>query len=122
MTGTFDDFASRTFVKVAIRMQKSLDIDVKAFEMIVGLPESEFERYLQDVPPKAPSEVANRTRLFATTLANLSRIVGEKNDDTLRSWLYSENTTLHGKPIDLMQTQDGLTEVSEYVADRLDRH
>jgi hypothetical protein len=56
--------------------------------------------------------------MFIRAAESLMAIVGNGNDQSERSWLRSVNIALKGKPIELMQTPDGLSNGMDYVETR----
>jgi len=61
-----------------------------------------------------PFEMA---QLFLRMFRSLDSIVGS-DDVAAQSWLTTENTALHGRPIDLIQTVAGLVSTASYLDSR----
>jgi len=51
--------------------------------------------------------------LFVRVFRSLDSIVG--NEATARNWLQSENSTLNGRPIELIRSTEGLVRVVQYL-------
>ncbi len=86
---------------------------------ILGVSESFISRMKQNkaVLSGKSFELA---ALFVRLFRGLDAITG--NPETSRNWMRSENSVLHGLPIDLVKSVVGLTRVQAYVDSRRARN
>lgn len=104
--------------KAVIRAAEHLDIPGKTLSEIIGLSEATVSRMKSGQYHLAGADKSfELAALFVRLFRSLDAITGG-DDESSRSWLRSENTVLHARPIDLIQTIRGLTETVMYVDSR----
>jgi len=101
-----------------IRAAEHLDISNATLGAIIGVSQPTVSRmktgsYRLSEGSK-PFEMA---QLFLRMFRSLASIVGS-DDVAAQSWLTTENTALHGRPIDLIQTVTGLVSTASYLDSR----
>jgi len=106
---------SALVTQAAIRAAGRLGITNKVLARIIGVSESTVSRMSKGghalEADQKPFELA---LLFVRLYRSLDAIVG--GDDTVASrWLSNPNTALDGRPLDLIQTVSGLTNVIQYL-------
>ena len=104
--------------KATLRAADRLAIKNNALAKIVGVSEPTITRmrrgaYVLDNGNKA-FELA---LLFIRLYRSLDSIV-DGNDDVARSWISNNNLALRGRPLDLIQSVSGLTNVIQYLDTR----
>lgn len=101
--------------KATLRAAAHLDLSNRALGKILGLSEATISRMRAGARAldrnQKPYEIA---ALFVRLYRGLDAIVG--GDDKVASqWLRNRNVALDGKPIELIQTLQGLMHVIQYV-------
>lgn len=104
--------------KATLRAADRLAIKNNALAKIVGVSEPTITRmrrgaYVLDSGNKA-FELA---LLFVRLYRSLDSIV-DGDDDVARSWINNDNLALRGRPLDLIQSVSGLTNVIQYLDTR----
>jgi hypothetical protein len=104
--------------KATLRAADRLAIKNNALAKIVGVSEPTITRmrrgaYVLDSGNKA-FELA---LLFVRLYRSLDSIV-DGDDDVARSWINSDNLALRGRPLELIQSVSGLTNVIQYLDTR----
>ncbi|HIJ61166.1 MAG TPA: DUF2384 domain-containing protein [Rhodospirillaceae bacterium] len=107
-----------TVAKACLRAAEHLGLTNSQLADVIGISESSVSRmgkgaYLLTYGSKQ-YELA---LLFLRLFRGLDAILGS-DDVASRSWLQSENTSLRGKPIDLILSVTGLNHVADYVDSR----
>ncbi len=110
------DFAVVT--KAAIRAADRLKIKNKVLARIIGVSESTVTRMKQGGHPLEPGQKSFELAvLFVRLYRSLDAVIG--GDDSVASdWLANENTALRAKPLEMIQTISGLTNVIQYLDTR----
>ena len=101
--------------KAALRAADRLEIRNTVLAKIVGVSEPTVTRmrrgdYVFDKDQK-PFELAV---LFIRLYRSLDAIV-DGDDAVAKSWIRNDNTALSGRPLDLIQSVSGLTNVIQYL-------
>lgn len=106
---------SAVITKATIRAAERLGVKNKTLARIIGLSESTVSRLKQgDYPLEQGQKPFELAVLFVRLYRSLDAVIG--GDDTVAaSWLNNQNTALNAKPIDLIQTVSGLTNVIQYL-------
>ena len=104
--------------KATLRAADRLAIKNNALAKIVGVSEPTITRmrrgaYVLDSGNKA-FELA---LLFVRLYRSLDSIV-DGDDDVAKSWINNDNSALRGRPLDLIQSVSGLTNVIQYLDTR----
>ena len=104
--------------KATLRAADRLTIKNNALAKIVGLSEPTITRmrrgtYVLDSGDKA-FELA---LLFVRLYRSLDSIV-DGDDDVAKSWINNDNLALRGRPLELIQSVSGLTNVIQYLDTR----
>ncbi len=99
--------------KATIRAADSLDISSRSLARVLGVSEATVSRmkkgdYALD---KKPFELAVA---FIRLYRSLDAIVGG-DDSVAATWLKNQNTALAGRPIELIESVSGLTNVIQYL-------
>ena len=104
---------SGVVAKAAIRTADRLDITSKSLSKILGVSEATVSRMRKGAFPleKKPFELAVE---FVRLYRSLDALVG--GDDAVASaWLKNHNTALDGRPVELIESVSGLTNVIQYL-------
>jgi uncharacterized protein (DUF2384 family) len=106
---------SAVITKATIRAAERLGVKNKTLACVIGLSESTVSRMKQgDYPLEQGQKPFELAVLFVRLYRSLDAVIG--GDDTVAaSWLNNQNTALNAKPIDLIQTVSGLTNVIQYL-------
>ena len=112
-TGTLDEVA--VMGKAVLRAADQLGLKNAALAEVLGLSEATVSRlksgdYSLDKNPKAYELAVLMVRLFR----GLDAIVGG-DAAAAQSWIRTENTALHDKPLSLIKTIHGLMQAVQYV-------
>jgi uncharacterized protein (DUF2384 family) len=99
--------------KAVIRAADRLDVSSKSLARILGVSEATVSRlkkgdYALD---KKPFELAV---VFIRLYRSLDAIVGG-DDSVAKAWLKNQNTALMGRPVELIESVSGLTNVIQYL-------
>ena len=99
--------------KALSRAAERLGVNSKTLARIVGLSEASVSRMKRgDYPLESkPFELGV---LFLRLFRSLDALAGG-DDDVSRQWLGNDNIALDGKPIELVQSVTGLTNVIAYL-------
>jgi hypothetical protein len=104
--------------KAVARAAEFLELPNKVVARTLGISESSVSRLKTGAfvvtPDTKPFELA---QMFVRLFRSLDAVTGS-DDNSSRSWFRSENTALRGKPIELIQTVQGLIGVLAYVDSR----
>jgi uncharacterized protein (DUF2384 family) len=109
---------SAVITKATIRAADRLNVKNKTLARIIGVSESTVTRMKQGDYPLEPGEKPFELAvLFVRLYRSLDTVIG--GDDSVASeWLTNENTAMKGKPIEIIQTVSGLTNVIQYLDSR----
>lgn len=110
--------AGRVLSKAVIKAAQILQISNAVLSQVLGVSEATVsrmarEQYLLEQGTK-PYELA---QLFVRLFRSLGAVTGS-DDVSSRSWLTNANAALRARPIDLIQTIEGLTRTLSYVDSR----
>ena len=109
------DAESQVVAKAAIRAAALLDISNTVLAKVLGVSEASISRMRTGkFSPEPSSKAFELSVLFVRLFRGLDAIAGG-DAVAARSWLRTENTALHGKPITLIQSVTGLTQTVQYV-------
>jgi hypothetical protein len=101
--------------KALLRAAELLDVKGNILSRVVGVSEPTLSRMRNGAsvvePNQKPFELAI---LFVRMYRSLDAIVGGE-EAVARAWLKNNNTALHGKPIELIQSVSGLIDVVNYL-------
>jgi Protein of unknown function (DUF2384) len=107
--------AARVVTTAVIRAAKRLRLSGRAVAAIIGVSEPTVSRMrsggFQFAPGSKPFELAV---LFASLFRSLDTMVGGE-DALAAQWLVTSNSALQAKPIDLIQSFNGLMDVIAYL-------
>jgi len=104
--------------KAAIRAADRLALKNKVLARIIGVSEASVTRMKQgDYPLEPGQKPFELAVLFVRLYRSLDSVIGG-DDAVASSWLNNPNTALSGKPVDLIQTVAGLTNVIQYLDSR----
>lgn len=107
--------AARVVTTAVIRAAKRLRLSGRAVAAIIGVSEPTVSRMrsggFQFAPGSKPFELAV---LFAQLFRSLDTMVGGE-DALAAQWLVTSNSALQAKPIDLIQSFNGLMDVIAYL-------
>lgn len=109
------DDKKRVLTKAIIRLSERLEINRRELCAIIGTSESSLSRIFNHTGYIDP--VSNEGRLAILLLRLYKAVDGLFGGNVYQSqtWLRSENKSFHGKPIDLIQSIDGLMNVIQYL-------
>lgn len=104
--------------KAVLRAAANLGVKSKELGKILGLSEATISRLRAHQKLIEPSEKAfELAALFARMYRSLDSITG--GDDSVSSqWLRNTNTALQARPVDLIQSVQGLVSVIQYLDSR----
>ena len=109
-----DDRRARVLAEAVSTAARRLDINQTQLARILGLSKASISRMVQGsfglLPDSKPGEFG---LLFVRLFRSLDSIVG--SDQAARSWLGSDNLALNARPLDLIQTTEGLVHVVAYL-------
>ena len=101
--------------KAVLRAADLLDVKSNVLARVIGVSEPTLSRMRKGSsvvePNQKPFELAV---LFVRMYRSLDAIVGGE-EAVARAWLKNDNTSLHGKPVDLIQSVPGLIDVVNYL-------
>lgn len=101
--------------KAVLRAADLLDVKSGTLARVIGVSEPTLSRMRRGAsfvePNQKPFELAV---LFVRMYRSLDAIVGGE-EAVARAWLKNNNTALHGKPIELIQSVPGLIDVVNYL-------
>ncbi len=107
--------AAKTLTKAVLRATDLLRISQQSLASILGLSASTVSRMVSGQYQLIPG----RTKewefavLFVRMFRSLDAIFG--HHDTALQWLRGDNLALHGRPLDLIQSAEGLVRVLHYL-------
>lgn len=104
--------------KAVLRAAANLGVKSKELGRVLGLSEATISRLRANQKFIEPSEKAFELAvLFARMYRSLDSITG--GDDTVSSqWLRNTNTALQARPVDMIQSVQGLVSVIQYLDSR----
>lgn len=104
--------------KAVLKAASNLEITNKALGRIIGLSEPTISRMRADQKRIGKEEKAFELAvLFVRLYRSLDAVTG--GDDAVSSqWLRNPNTVLHARPLDLIQSVQGLVSVIQYLDSR----
>ena len=104
--------------KAAVRAADHLGLPNTVLARVLGLSEATVSRLKHGryVLPQ-DGKAFELAQLFVRLFRGLDAIMGG-DDEASRSWLRSDNLALRGRPIDLIQSVQGLTGTLAYVDSR----
>jgi len=106
--------AELVLTKAVIRAADRLQISHTSLGKILGLSSTTITRLYQGVYAlKEGAKEWEFSLLFVRLYRSLDSIVSD--DLVAHQWLHNENLGLHGKPISLIQTTEGLVRVVQYL-------
>lgn len=101
--------------KAVLRAADLLAVKSSILARVIGVSEPTLSRMRKGAsvvePNQKPFELAV---LFVRMYRSLDAIVGGE-EAVARAWLTNDNTALHGKPIELIQSVSGLIDVVSYL-------
>lgn len=112
--GAPGDEALRIVTHAALRSADILGVSNDELATILHLPIPGIERAVSG-QAMFRGEAHDSALMFVRAADSLAALAGANNDGAAQSWLRSTNTILHGAPIDLMQTAEGLKNVVHYL-------
>ena len=111
-----DEFA--VAAKALLRAAERLGLSNRALARIVGLSEASVSRMGKGAfALQAGDKAFELGLLFIRLFRSLDSIVGG-DEAVARAWLRADNTALGGKPLKLIETVHGLTDVLGYLDTR----
>jgi hypothetical protein len=106
---------SAIVTKAAVRAADNLALANRTLGAIIGLSESTISRMKKGTYLLGRGDKAfELSVLFIRMYRSLTSIVGG-DDAVARAWLAGHNTALHAKPIDKLQSVNGLMDVINYL-------
>lgn len=110
--------AERVLSKAVVRAAQFLDISNATLAKVLGLSEASASRLAHEkFTLQSGSKPFELAQLFVRLFRGLTAITGG-DDAASRSWLVSRNMALRDRPIDLIQSIEGLTRTLNYVDSR----
>ena len=107
--------AGRVVTSAVVRAADRLRLTARALATVIGVSEATVSRMRHGVysldPGSKPFELAV---LFVRLFRSLDAITGG-DEAVAAAWLANDNTTLRGRPADLIQTIPGLIDVIAYL-------
>lgn len=101
--------------RALVRASANLKLANTVLGAVVGLSDATISRMKKGAYVLNPSDKAYELSvLFVRLYRSLTAIVGG-DDSVARAWLDNENTALHAKPIERIQTVSGLVDVINYL-------
>jgi transcriptional regulator with XRE-family HTH domain len=102
--------------KATIRVADRLGISQKVLALIIGLSESTISRMRKGLftLERGNSKAFELAQLLVR-LYNLLNLIVVGDEAAARAWLRAENSTLQGRPIELIQRVQGLADVVNYL-------
>jgi transcriptional regulator with XRE-family HTH domain len=101
--------------KATVRAARALDMSNAALARVIGLSEPTISRIAhgaKGIDPK--SKEGQLALLLIRVYRSLDPLVGSDPQKRM-AWLNSHNNALHGKPVDLVETPDGLALTLSYL-------
>lgn len=106
---------SALITKATIRAAERLGVKAKVLARIIGVSEATVSRMKQgDYPLEPTQKPFELAVLFIRLFRSLDAMTGG-DEKVASAWLTHDNTTLSGRPIDLVQTISGLGNVIQYL-------
>jgi transcriptional regulator with XRE-family HTH domain len=107
--------AAKTLTKAVLRAMELLRISQQSLASILGLSASTVSRMVSGQYQLIPgrSKEWEFAILFVRMFRSLDAIFG--HHDTALQWLRGDNLALHGRPLDLIQSAEGLVRVLHYL-------
>jgi hypothetical protein len=113
-----DAAAPAVAAKAALRAAERLGVSNRVLAKVLGLSEASVSRMGKGsfviAPGEKPFELA---LLFVRLFRSLDSIVGG-DEAVARAWLRADNIVLGGRPLQLIETVTGLTDVLAYLDSR----
>lgn len=105
---------ARLLVSASIEFSNSCAISIDELAGILGLDADRLKLIARGDTDYAEPSVLQRAEQLLLLHQNLTVMFCD--DETVAAnWLRTRNIDLHAKPIDLLLTQDGIREVSDYL-------
>jgi putative toxin-antitoxin system antitoxin component (TIGR02293 family) len=110
-----DDAASTTLTKAVVRAAELLQIGPQSLAKIVGTRDADVARLFAGEYrlSRERRDEWNRATQFVRLYRSLNSVFGQ--DPTARKWLEGTNTALNDKPMNMIQSVDGLAKVLDYL-------
>ena len=105
--------ASATLTKAVIRAARLLGISQQLLARVLGLSTATVSRMMSGQYFLRDGKEWEFAVLFVRIFRSLDALLG--NADAARQWLNGDNLALAGKPIDLIQTTEGMVRVLHYM-------
>jgi uncharacterized protein (DUF2384 family) len=105
--------ASATLTKAVLRAAGLLGLSQQALARVLGLSAATVSRMASGQYFLSGGKEWEFAALFVRVFRSLDAIAG--NAETARKWLSGDNLGLAGKPIELIQTTEGLVRVLHYL-------
>ena len=100
--------------KAVVRAADYLGVQKAELSRLLGVSAASVTRMYQGAFAVDPaSKTGEHALLFVRLFRSLDSIVGTQ--DAARTWLAGPNTGLNGRPIDLIQTTQGLVHAVDYL-------
>ena len=108
-----DPEADRVLTTAFVRAAAMLHVNQATQAKIIGVSPSTISR-LDRNTLKADSKTGELALLFLRVARSVLAYLGN-NAEPARQWLHGRHEVLNGKPIELMQTTEGLVNVADYM-------
>lgn len=110
-----DDRRAAVLTTATVRAAALLGLTNAALARVLGLSPASVTRMARaDYMLSPDSKAFELAQYFVRLFRSVDAISGG-DDDASRSWMAAHNTVLQGRPIDLIQTIEGLTRTIAYV-------
>lgn len=110
-----DDRRAEVLTTATVRAAELLGLTNAALARVLGLSPASVTRMSRGEFMLAPdSKAFELAQYFVCLFRSLDAISGG-DDEASRSWMTARNTVLQGRPVDLIQTIEGLTRTIAYV-------
>jgi hypothetical protein len=106
--------AGAVLTKAFLRAGDLLGLSQRTLAKIIGRSEASMSRIAQGRLFEAKTKEGEHAALFVRLYRSLDSLLGG-NSDQCRLWLTAENSHVGGRPIELIQTTQGLVRVVEYL-------
>jgi uncharacterized protein (DUF2384 family) len=104
--------------KAALRAADRLNVTNKVLARIIGVSEATVSRMKKgDYPLQAGTKPFELAVLFVRLYRSLDAVVGG-DERVAGAWLSNQNVALQDRPLELIQSVSGLTDVIQYLDSR----
>lgn len=110
-----DDRRAEVLTTATVRAAELLGLTNAALARVLGLSPASVTRMSRGEFMLAPDSKAFELAQYFVRLFRSVDAISGGDDEASRSWMTARNTVLQGRPVDLIQTIEGLTRTIAYV-------